>query len=196
VLCEVREGERKFFYVETVLRENALRLFGFLSEAEREVFKVLLDLSGVGPKVALAILSSLSFKDLSACVHADDYTPLQSVPGIGAKSAEKILVGLKSKIEKLDAISLTHSGKKKNLEYSEETLQRQGAGQDIEFELEMAPSSLSVRLDVRSALENLGYKAVQAQRVVDSIASKSPHIAANFGTLMKESLSAFQSGRA
>jgi len=81
-----------------VVREDAHLLFGFLTVAERTAFRQLLRISGVGPKVALAVLSGLSVDDLAAAVGAEDAGRLQKVPGIGKKTAERLVLELRDKL--------------------------------------------------------------------------------------------------
>src|SRR5690606_5865862 len=81
-----------------VVREDAHLLFGFLTAAEREAFRQLLRISGVGPKVALAVLSGLSVEDLAAAVATEDAARLTKVPGIGKKTAERLVLELRDKL--------------------------------------------------------------------------------------------------
>jgi Holliday junction DNA helicase RuvA len=80
------------------VREDELSLFGFESLAEKKAFELLITVSGVGPKVALAALSTLSPDDLAAAVSAEDVAMISSVPGIGAKTAQRIILDLKDKL--------------------------------------------------------------------------------------------------
>jgi len=83
-----------------VVREDAHLLFGFLAAAEREAFRQLLKISGVGPKVALSVLSGLSVEDLAAAVRAEDAARLTKIPGIGKKTAERLVLELRDKLPK------------------------------------------------------------------------------------------------
>ena len=78
-----------------VLREDASLLFGFATEAERDLFRALLKVSGVGPKVALAVLSGISIEGFEAAVAGDDAAALTRVPGVGRKTAERLLIELR-----------------------------------------------------------------------------------------------------
>jgi Holliday junction DNA helicase RuvA len=80
------------------VREDEISLFGFESPAEKKAFELLITVSGVGPKVALAALSTLSPEDLAAAVSAEDVGMISSVPGIGAKTAQRIILDLKDKL--------------------------------------------------------------------------------------------------
>lgn len=85
--------------VVTVLRENALELFAFASDDEKAAFQVLRSVSGIGPKMALAVLSGIRVDDLAAAVAAGDHGRLTSIPGIGRKTAERMVVELRGKLD-------------------------------------------------------------------------------------------------
>ncbi len=85
-------------YTHFVVREDAQQLYGFASRAERDLFRVFIRISGVGPKLALALLSSMTVVELAASVKAGDVDVLIRVPGVGRKKAERLLVELKDKL--------------------------------------------------------------------------------------------------
>jgi holliday junction DNA helicase RuvA len=91
-------GEKVSLHTQLIVREDAHLLYGFGTEAERATFRQLLKVSGVGPKVALAVLSGLSVNDLAAAVATQDTAMLVRVPGIGKKTAERLLLELKDKL--------------------------------------------------------------------------------------------------
>jgi Holliday junction DNA helicase RuvA len=91
-------GERTTLLTHFVVREDAQQLFGFASEPERSTFRLLVRISGVGPRTALAILSGLSVTELSAAVSRQESGRLVKVPGIGKKTAERLLLELKGKL--------------------------------------------------------------------------------------------------
>ena len=91
-------GERVTLLTHFVVREDAQLLFGFLTAAERETFRQLIRISGVGPRMALSLLSGLSVADLAQAVTAQDASRLVKVPGIGKKTAERLLLELKGKL--------------------------------------------------------------------------------------------------
>ncbi len=93
-----RTGDEVQLLTHMVVREDAHLLYGFLTNAERTAFRQLLRISGVGPKVALAVLSGLSVDDLAAAVAAQDAARLTKVPGIGAKTAERLVLELRDKL--------------------------------------------------------------------------------------------------
>ncbi len=96
-------GEEIKLYTYMHVREDAISLFGFLSKDELEVFQMLLSVSSVGPKGALGILSVLSCSDLRIAVHSQDSKAIAKAPGIGAKTAQRIIIDLKDKIKLEDA---------------------------------------------------------------------------------------------
>lgn len=91
-------GERVVLLTHFVVREDAQLLFGFLSAGERDAFRQLIKISGIGPRMALALLSGLSVAELSQVVVAQDTSRLVKVPGIGKKTAERLLLELKGKL--------------------------------------------------------------------------------------------------
>ena len=88
--------------IHMVVRDDALLLFGFFTESEKALFEALLSVSGVGPKVALAMLSGLSPRDIARAVESADAARLKAIPGVGRKLAERIVLELKEKIGKLE----------------------------------------------------------------------------------------------
>ncbi|MDK2742836.1 MAG: Holliday junction branch migration protein RuvA [Nitrospira sp.] len=88
--------------IHTHLREDAIQLFGFLSQGEKESFLLLTSVSGIGPKLALSVLSSLSVTDLVRAIQTEDVEKLATVPGIGKKSAGRIALELKDKADKIN----------------------------------------------------------------------------------------------
>jgi Holliday junction DNA helicase RuvA len=93
-----RTGENVTLLTHQVVREDAHLLFGFLTAQERAAFRQLLKISGVGPKVALSVLSGLSVEDLSAAIAAQDAARLTKVPGVGKKTAERLVLELRDKL--------------------------------------------------------------------------------------------------
>lgn len=93
-----RTGEEVTLLTHLVVREDAHLLYGFLTAPERAAFRQLLRISGVGPKVALAVLSGLSVEDLAAAVAREDAARLTKVPGVGRKTAERLVLELRDKL--------------------------------------------------------------------------------------------------
>ncbi len=100
-----RTGESVELLTHLVVREDAHLLFGFLSAGERTAFRQLLKVSGVGPKVALAVLSGLSVEDLAAAIAAQDAARLTKVPGVGKKTAERLVLELRDKLPVAGAVA-------------------------------------------------------------------------------------------
>ncbi len=92
------EGEEVFLHIHTNVREDAITLFGFLEVEEKEVFLILRTVSGIGPKVALGILSGMQIADLCEAISSEDIKRLTTLPGVGKKTAERICVELKEKV--------------------------------------------------------------------------------------------------
>jgi len=94
-------GEDLFIYIHHLVREDAQILYGFMSEAERSLFRALLKISGVGAKMALAILSSMGVGDFQRCVEHEDAAMLVRIPGVGKKTAERLIIEMRDRIAKL-----------------------------------------------------------------------------------------------
>ncbi|MBI3575367.1 MAG: Holliday junction branch migration protein RuvA [Gammaproteobacteria bacterium] len=142
-------GERVTLYTHLVVREDAHLLYGFVREAQRRLFRELLKVNGVGPRVALAVLSGLSDEELCRCVAEEDIARLTKVPGIGRKTAERLVIEMRDKLPKdipLPASTTTAAGP-------------------------VAPGGDPVSEAV-SALVALGYKPNEASRAVRSASTK------------------------
>jgi holliday junction DNA helicase RuvA len=105
-----RTGEEITLLTHLVVREDAHLLFGFLTANERGAFRQLLKISGVGPKVALSVLSGMSVEDLSAAVAGEDAARLTKIPGIGKKTAERLVLELRDKLPRVAAAARSDSG--------------------------------------------------------------------------------------
>jgi Holliday junction DNA helicase RuvA len=93
------DRERLSLFVHTHVREDVIALYGFPSRRERDTFRLLISVSGIGPRTALALLSGLSPDDVAGAVQADQWRVLAGVPGIGRRTAERLIVELKGKVE-------------------------------------------------------------------------------------------------
>ena len=133
-------GERVSLFTHLAIRDDAHLLFGFADLQQRDVFRVLLKISGVGPRVALALLSGLTVDDLAACVAAGDIAQLTRVPGIGRKTAERLVIELRDRLESVS-----------------------GVGPDS------SRSTLTPQQDAVSALIALGYRETEASRAVRAV---------------------------
>ena len=108
-------GDMVRIYTYLHVREDAMQIFGFLSKDELEVFKLLLNVNGIGPKGALGILSAISTDDLRFAVLSDDVNLIKSCPGVGAKTAQKLIIELKDKLRLEDAFEMAvNNNNKKN----------------------------------------------------------------------------------
>ncbi len=166
VLVEIPpEGSSLTLWVYTHVREDAIRLYGFLRYADRVAFEILLQLNGVGPKVALATMSALSVATLCRAVESNSIEALQRIPGVGPRKAEKILVELKSKIVKLKAAA---TGLPLPAPGATRVKSDEFFDQDIGVEAGVPLD------DVRSALENLGFKEKQYESVLKSVSKDLP----------------------
>ncbi len=85
-------------HIHTVVREDALLLYGFINQAERALFRALIKVNGIGPKSAIAILSSMEVDAFVQCIHQEDLAMLVKLPGIGKKTAERLLIEMKDKV--------------------------------------------------------------------------------------------------
>lgn len=100
-----KAGEAVLVYTHLIVREDALTLYGFESQAERELFNILLGVDGVGPKAALSVLSTLSLDAVQRAVFSDEVEILNRVPGIGKKTAQKMAIHLKDKLKPMDTLA-------------------------------------------------------------------------------------------
>lgn len=101
----MKAGEVIFLYTHLIVREDALTLYGFESQPERELFNILLGVDGVGPKVALSVLSAMTLDSIQRAVFADEADLLSRVPGVGKKTAQKMALHLKDKLKPVDALA-------------------------------------------------------------------------------------------
>lgn len=126
-----------------VVREDAQTLYAFSSEAERSLFRLLLKVNGVGPKMALAIVSGMNVNEFQQCVQAGDVTGLTKLPGVGKKTAERLIIEMRDRIPTMETSS--------------------------EMPTTSTPAAQSPALleeEAANALIALGYKPVQASRMV------------------------------
>ena len=102
---QMKVGEAILLYTHLVVREDALTLYGFETQADRELFNILLGVDGVGPKVALSVLSTLTLDAVQRAVFTDETDLLGRVPGVGKKTAQKIALHLKDKLKPTDTLA-------------------------------------------------------------------------------------------
>jgi holliday junction DNA helicase RuvA len=135
-------GEKVSLHIHTHLREDALQLFGFLEPEEKQVFLLLNSVAGIGPKLAVTVLSGIPADDLAKALREGDQARLISIPGVGKKLAERMIVELRDKVTSLPA-----------------------------QEVSLVDGSQLTR-DAVSALVNLGYRRPEAENSVREIAKK------------------------
>lgn len=128
------------------VKENSMQLFGFIDEKEREVFKMLISVSGIGPKLAHTILTHLSFEEITGIISDSSVLSRIKIPGIGIKKLELISMTLKDKVYKLDSEADYKYGESANIKSGEFT-----------------------RLDALNALMNLGYQRNDAEKLIREV---------------------------
>jgi Holliday junction DNA helicase RuvA len=142
-------GEITSLSVHTHVREDAIQLFGFLTSQEKDAFVLLTSVSGVGPKLALSVLSALPVSDLVSAIQSENVEKLTTVPGIGNKSASRLVLELKDKVGKLHPGLLPANDSPRQ-------------GQDVTFD------------DALSALVNLGYRPQDAKEALKQVKKLNP----------------------
>jgi len=105
VRANAKAGEMLFLFTHLVVREDALTLYGFESQADRDLFNILLGTDGVGPKVALSVMSTMTIDAIQRAVFSDEADLLSKVPGVGKKTAQKMALHLKDKLKPSDALA-------------------------------------------------------------------------------------------
>lgn len=160
-------GEEVKIYTYTYVREDALQLYGFLTRDDLGVFKLLITVNGIGPKGALGILSAITPDDLRFAVLSEDVKAIARAPGIGAKTAGKLILELKDKLKLEDAFEqrLSHSG--------------EASGKAA------ADTGTGVKNDAIQALVALGYSSSDALRAVRQVEIKE---GMDVETILKQSL--------
>ena len=142
-------GEQVKIYTYLYVKEDAFSLFGFPSRDELEMFKLLINVSGIGPKGGLAVLSVLSANDLRFAIVAEDAKTISKAPGIGSKTEKRLIIELKDKIDLEAAI-----------ETGFEEMETPAAGGN---------SNNRIRKEASEALVALGYSATEASKVLSGI---------------------------
>jgi len=140
-------GENVSLWIETIVREDYIKLFGFKTNSEQDLFNSLISISSIGPKLALSILRSLKLDLFYKAIISQDYKLISSVPGVGKKMAEKILLEFKSKTELFNSRQIIQEN-----------------------------SNSSNYSELLSALEALGYKRIEITNLVDEIISTNSNL--------------------
>jgi holliday junction DNA helicase RuvA len=131
--------------IQTIVREDAFQLFGFKTLREKELFLLLISVSGIGPKSAITALSGMSADEIISAIRQNNLARLNSIPGVGKKTAERLVIELRDKITKLSAI----------------------AGEEMKSEGIPMSSGDAVMDDAISALTNLGYQRAAAEKALN-----------------------------
>ncbi|MBV1914177.1 MAG: Holliday junction branch migration protein RuvA [Pseudomonadales bacterium] len=145
-------GSEVTLHTHFVVREDAQLLFGFHSQSERQMFRSLIKVNGVGPKVGLAILSGIDATAFAACITHDDIKTLTKIPGIGKKTAERLLVEMRDRI--------------KDWEISDPTASL------LQPVISSTPSDRQQKQEAESALISLGYSEKEADRAINAVAQE------------------------
>jgi Holliday junction DNA helicase RuvA len=153
------EGAETRLHIYTHVREDQIALFGFAETAEKRMFEKLLTISGIGPKLAITVLSGMDASRLVTAIRASDHATLTRIPGIGKKTAERVVLELKDKLEDMAVAP------------SAQAVHYGPAGDDA-----------------LSALVNLGYARPVAQRAIEAAIAKEPGVAGDFEGLFRAAM--------
>ena len=151
-------GSELLVYVSLVIREDSHRLFGFLSKDERNLFETLCEISGVGPKTALSILGHMPIHELQSALSREDVQRMIKIPGIGKKTAERLVLELRDKYK------------------------------NILTEISVDESSQKILTDATSALVHLGYQPKEAERLASRVyeqAERKPNLSQLITLILK-----------
>ena len=157
------EGAETKLHIYTRVAEDALALFGFAEIAEKRLFEKLLTISGIGPKLAITVLSGIDSSRLVTAIRSGDHAALVRIPGIGKKTAERVVLELKDKLDDLATAPV-----------------------------EAAPSFGSVGEDALSALVNLGYPRPVAQKAIETAIQRDASAKASFEALFRAAMAAIR----
>jgi len=152
-------NESASLFIHTSVKEDAIDLYGFFTPSEKEMFELLISVSGIGPKLAQSLLSGIQVDELKYAIDEGNLSRITAVPGIGRKTAERLLVELRDKINKLTE----------------------------KFEPAEAGAPSSIRSDAIAALVNLGYNLKTAEKIVRDVMNSRTSI--TIEDVIKESLS-------
>ncbi|QBG34305.1 Holliday junction branch migration protein RuvA [Litorilituus sediminis] len=154
-------NEQATIYTHFVVREDAQLLYGFANKVERKLFRLLIKVNGVGPKLALAILSGMSADQFVSCVNHDDVSAIVKIPGVGKKTAERLLVEMRDRLNDWQAQMPMH------------TPATDAMPEQLSAEYTFVDNFVSDNKgDAINALLSLGYKQVQADKAVKQVYSQ------------------------
>lgn len=148
-------NEEAIIYTHFVVREDAQLLYGFANKTERKLFRLLIKVNGVGPKLALAVLSAMSADQFVSCVRNDDISGIVKIPGVGKKTAERLLIEMRDRLKDWQ-LSATPATDAMPLQLDSEQT----------FITPLIDNAYSDKGDATNALLSLGYKQAQADKAV------------------------------
>lgn len=145
--CQLQKGQNVTLWTHLVVREDAQQLYGFLTQQDKTIFRTLLKVNGVGPKMALGILSTLSVEMLIHTVEHEDVNTLVKVPGVGKKTAERLMIELRDRFKALATAPSTTNATTTQIQFD----------------------SHSAVAEAEAALQSLGYKPLEAQKLINAV---------------------------
>ncbi|MEG0196528.1 Holliday junction branch migration protein RuvA [Acinetobacter sp.] len=145
--CQLQKGQKVTLWTHLTVREDAQLLYGFLDAQEKTIFRTLLKVNGVGPKMALGILSTLSIDLLIHTVENEDINTLIKVPGVGRKTAERLMIELRDRFKTLASGSTAVNSTTNQIQFN----------------------SNSPVAEAEAALQSLGYKPAEAQKLINAV---------------------------
>lgn len=163
------DGEFTTIYTDLLVREDLMQLFGFLSQVEKEWYRLLMSVQGVGAKASLAILSALGEDGVSRSIALGDWTSIKSAKGIGPKTAQRVVNELKDKAAHVMSIVPNEIGERENKIDEGEVVERI----DDHSTINLAASNKTAQADALSALQNLGYSPSESAAAVAKILHES-----------------------
>lgn len=144
--CQLKNGQTVRLWTHLVVREDAQLLYGFLDQADKALFRLLLKVNGVGPKLAASILSGMSAAMLIQSIDLQDISTLTRIPGVGKKTAERLVIELRDRLQGLNGSSTSLTG----------------TGQ-------IGLGEASPQAEAEAALVSLGYKPLEAQKAINAV---------------------------
>jgi len=111
-ISSLSKGDKASFYITSIIKEDAFDLYGFINNEEKDLFDLIVGISGIGPKTGLAILSSFKFEDILNAIKNGDALFFSGVPRLGKKNAQKLIIEMKGKIDEVGAVSLIDSSER------------------------------------------------------------------------------------
>jgi Holliday junction DNA helicase RuvA len=158
-------GKRYMVYTRLIIREDSHTLYGFSSTDERQIFDQVISVSGIGPKTGLAIVSAIGVHDLKEALRTSDVIALKGIPGVGKKTAERLIVELRDKLLKDEFITISNST--------------------------ADGGTAQVRHEALSALMALGYSRADGEKAIRTVMKNDPEAAKKLDLLLKSALRSF-----